>query len=361
VSSELQGARSCRNGEDDMMGNLIDMMCKKQSTGDTNSQMVELHQPQTPIHRRKVWPVSSTEEEMSSIAPSAKNLCFSFHWQGVAPQEQNKKIVHHSLRERYGEIGNKIMYKDCFYLSSDGYTYETFNDLPDYTRLRAEKGCIRVDLWRICFQFFSQRIVGLQSHYISSFEDGTTRKTVGTDHLTFYHRTNNVPLHWIEIDVDSVELDRDEFITTIQPHRTQHEGGNEHTGELVGMSFLTNRRIVHIGSCEDNCDGYDDDRIRNLSLNKAPNSLPHIVALTGVTLNGQGSDGNIHEIGYYTENNAWTILGPLVMMRWLYEERRAEISKDGSKKRYQLTLHDLIELPDELFRNVLSFLIIAKS
>mmetsp|Transcript_58 Transcript_58/g.60 ORF Transcript_58/g.60 Transcript_58/m.60 type:complete len:259 (+) Transcript_58:189-965(+) len=227
------------------------------------------------------------------------------------------------------EVGNRVM------KSPENMQYhQLFNDFQFYNSLLLLKGCVEVEIsgLRVRHNDFCH---GIQAIYLLTFEDGTSQKRSGPEN--FFSTGTYCWDTYGKIRDTWVYLKRGEYLTGV--HINQDE-------ILNGITFVTNEREVHCGGNG----GYWKN-----SMSKNPSSM-RIVAFSG-TINGV-----TERIGYYAKDYSWKIARPYVLLRSLTIQNRAspvEFRANVLKRKrssYEM-IQGLIELPEEVFREIIRFIV----
>lgn len=211
----------------------------------------------------------------------------------------------------------------------------TFSDFAFYQRLCAQPNCVRVDLKTIhCHYKPNDAITGVSGVYESTFIDGTVLEHHSQEFDEYGKRLvkgqNRASL--------TLDLDSGEYLVDLQ---TRQEKGV--------LTVITNQRTVFLG------------RRKECMEWSANPSCTRIVALAG-----SRRSHVLSRISYITETRNWQIAKPLVTMRALVAQQRANALPICSKLLQQPFCHGVAiqkciqEFPDDIFRQILSFVVPMK-
>lgn len=176
---------------------------------------------------------------------------------------------------------------------------KTFNDLPKYLELLNDPSYTKVEMKQVIVKMNSY-ILGMKAIYRCMLVDGTSIEIEGTLHsfeTGKWYQDGGKP--YIQV----LNLKQDEYLVDIITRQ----------GEILdGLCFVTNRRQEYFGGFG----GYDRNDDRGVKTN--PNITVRIVAFAGT------SNGVMHRLGFYKEYGNWDIIKPFVILRALFQQKRAK-------------------------------------
>ena len=194
-------------------------------------------------------------------------------------------------------MGNKITHINLEEESSldRARTILGFDGIDLYQKLLSKKDVVKVELAGVLVKYNSFSCKGLASAYRITYADGRTK--IYKDKGNFqesWHRHNSS---------ERLMLKDGEFICGLYLNQ----------GEIIdGITFVTNRRQVHIGSGKSNF----------IDMTCPIKKRQRIIAFAGQF---RRIDGVLSRIGYYSvKTGGWETVREYIMLRWLLENNRAE-------------------------------------
>jgi hypothetical protein len=224
------------------------------------------------------------------------------------------------------------------------------DDFPCYRYLRRQPGCKKVEISSVRIYHSNGACHGFWVKYKMTFVDGSVQRRIGGKHYEKKSETGQTG----DITSTNFCLEEGEYIRGLDLKRgpviTQVFTRTYVTFVVIGMTFVTNRRVFHCGNMN-----HEGELIRM----PAPNPGMRIVTFAAnygwevAGRNGRTSVDGITSVGYYAKSIAWETIWHFVTIRALKQQGRAEpVPGDGPVA----IIHTLVELPDVLFRDVLRYL-----
>mmetsp|Transcript_133986 Transcript_133986/g.199276 ORF Transcript_133986/g.199276 Transcript_133986/m.199276 type:complete len:512 (+) Transcript_133986:121-1656(+) len=231
------------------------------------------------------------------------------------------------------EIGDNIM-------RYEPNNERTFNYFALYKELSGQPGCKRVEISSIrVYHHKSLYIKGLEVTYMCSFADGRTTYVSGSQDR-FKQRGGFFPfnLSHKRDEYSTIDLAAGEYITGLDVVQ----------GVLIsGMAVHTNYRKFHCGRA------IGDGRM--LIETPTPRDSMRLVALAGTYCR----EGALQRVGHYSEaTGAWAILGPLITLRCLLHQGRAEAISNWKRNRTEeeAAVLKAMDLPGGVYAHLLKYI-----
>mmetsp|Transcript_11562 Transcript_11562/g.21358 ORF Transcript_11562/g.21358 Transcript_11562/m.21358 type:complete len:261 (+) Transcript_11562:141-923(+) len=211
-------------------------------------------------------------------------------------------------------------------------TRHGFNDLGFYMNLCAQDGCSKVELCDIDIHHNDEFCHGIQAVYRSKFSNGDvsiSKAPVHAYNRGYYAYTGGQP------QVSRLTFEDGEYLAEIRTRQ----------GDITDqIALVTNHRTVCFGGWGGN--GEDTSLPTDLTR--------RIIAFAGT------SNWVLARLGAISISRNWEVIGPIVLLRALVEQRRAsllELERVGPLIEDEVVVRAfIVELSEDVLRRTLSFL-----